>query len=98
MLSVLVIQGNVTVDPTTDVTLTATYIIVMGKGSLRAGTPDVPHPRALTILLNGSRTTPDYAVDNKLNLGSKVLAALRGGVIELYGRQVRRDDVVLSND
>ena len=90
LLSVLVIQGNVTIDPTTDVTISATYIIVMGKGSLKAGTLDVPHPRALTILLNGSRSTPDYAVDNKLNLGSKVLAALRGGSIELYGRQVCR--------
>ncbi len=89
-LAYLVIQGDVLFDTTQDITLTATYISVIGKGTLRAGSPSAPHPRRITIALNGSRDTPDWAIDNSLNLGSKVLAAIRGGTIDLYGRPVAR--------
>ncbi|KXZ54727.1 hypothetical protein GPECTOR_4g796 [Gonium pectorale] len=84
----LFIQGSVRFDPTKDVNLTATYIVVTGRGVLRAGSASVPHPTSATIKLVGGRATPDLAIDNSLNLGSKVLAAIRGGTIDLYGREV----------
>ncbi|KXZ43941.1 hypothetical protein GPECTOR_77g37 [Gonium pectorale] len=87
-LTVLLIQGNVRFDPTRDIELSAVYILVMGDGALRAGSPSVPHPTAATVKLVGARAVPDYAIDNSLNLGSKVLAAIRGGTIELHGRKV----------
>ncbi|KAG2496270.1 hypothetical protein HYH03_005503 [Edaphochlamys debaryana] len=87
-LEVLVIQGNVRFSTDVDVTLLAKYVIVMSRGALRAGAAGSPHPRRITIGLVGGRQTPDYGIDNKLNLGSKVLAAIRGGTIDLYGRQI----------
>ncbi|KAG2491954.1 hypothetical protein HYH03_009686 [Edaphochlamys debaryana] len=87
-LEVLVIQGNVRFSTDVDVTLLAKYVIVMGRGALRAGAAGSPHPRRVTIALSGSRVSPDYGVDDSLNLGSKVLAALRGGTIDLNGATV----------
>ncbi len=83
------IQGIVSFDPTKAVTLSATYIMVTGEGVLLAGSRVAPHPVQATISLVGRRDTPDLALDNSLILGSKFLAALRGGTIQLYGRQVR---------
>ncbi|GFR40478.1 hypothetical protein Agub_g1045 [Astrephomene gubernaculifera] len=90
LLQLLVIQGSVRFDPTKNITLTATYIVVMGQGSLRAGNASTPHPTVATIVLNGTRDNPDLAIDKNLNLGSKVLAAISGGTIELFGRQVQQ--------
>lgn len=87
-LAALIIQGSVSFDPAQDISLTATYVLVLGRGSLTAGTPSAPHPSKATIVLAGGRATPDWAIDNSLNLGSKVLAALRGGSISLHGRPV----------
>ncbi len=87
-LSLLIVQGTLRFDPRFDINLTATYIIVMGQGVLTAGNATVPHPMKATIMLAGARDTPDFAIDNNLNLGSKVLAALYGGSIKLYGSQV----------
>ncbi|GIL91633.1 hypothetical protein Vretifemale_19242 [Volvox reticuliferus] len=96
-LLALTIQGNVRFDPTRDINLTATYIIVMGQGVLSAGNATVPHPTKATLLLQGMRDTPDYAIDNNLNLGSKVLAALYGGTINLYGRQATKRWIKLGS-
>ncbi|GIL53442.1 hypothetical protein Vafri_9024 [Volvox africanus] len=96
-LLALTIQGNVRFDPSRDINLTATYIIVMGQGVLSAGNATVPHPTKATVLLQGMRDTPDYAIDNNLNLGSKVLAALFGGTINLYGRQVLKRWIKLGS-
>lgn len=87
-LLALTIQGNVRFDPTRDVNLTATYILVVRQGVLSAGSPLTPHPTKATVILQGLRDTPDYGIDDNLNLGSKVLAALYGGTIDFYGRQV----------
>ncbi|EFJ47175.1 hypothetical protein VOLCADRAFT_92352 [Volvox carteri f. nagariensis] len=89
-LLALTVQGNLRFDTTRDINLTATYIIVMGQGVLSAGSATEPHPAKATIRLKGARDTPDYGIDNNLNLGSKVLAALSGGTINLYGRQVAK--------
>ncbi|GIL53440.1 hypothetical protein Vafri_9024 [Volvox africanus] len=96
-LLALTIQGNVRFDPTRDINLTATYIIVQQDGVLSAGNATVPHPTKATVLLQGMRDTPDYAIDNNLNLGSKVLAALFGGTINLYGRQVLKRWIKLGS-
>ncbi|GIM05166.1 hypothetical protein Vretimale_9611 [Volvox reticuliferus] len=96
-LLALTIQGDVRFDPTRDINLTATYIIVMGQGVLSAGNATVPHPTKATVLLQGMRDTPDYAIDKNLNLGSKVLAALYGGTINLYGRQATKRWIKLGS-
>ena len=81
----LTIFGNVTFSATADVTLTAQYIVVAYRGRLTAGTPAAPHPARVTIALNGVRASPDLYLDKTLNLGSKVLAAVRNGTISLHG-------------
>ncbi len=43
-LLAIVIQGNVSFDPSQDITLQATYLLVMGEGVLAAGNETVPHP------------------------------------------------------
>lgn len=48
----------------------------------RAAPPPSAHPLA------GSRLTPEWPLDNTLNLGAKVLAAVRGGTIDLHGAPV----------
>lgn len=88
LLTTLVIQGNVSFSPNTSITLRATYILVQSRGALWAGKEGAPHPVPLNIHLNGSRDTPDWAVTNDLNLGSKFLVALGGGRIELHGKPV----------
>ncbi|KAG1667228.1 hypothetical protein FOA52_009793 [Chlamydomonas sp. UWO 241] len=90
VLGVLIIQGNVTFATNTSVTLKATYILVHVTGHLWVGQRNAPHPSAVTatIELHGTRQTTDYVISEELNLGSKVLAALNGGRIDLYGTPV----------
>ncbi|GAX81123.1 hypothetical protein CEUSTIGMA_g8557.t1 [Chlamydomonas eustigma] len=91
-LSAFVIEGNVTVSQSTNVTITATYMIVYTTGYFWIGQRNAPHPPNViaSIVLNGTRQTPDWAVNNNLDLGSKVLAAYNGGKIDLYGAQTGR--------
>ena len=86
-LNALTIFGNVSFSSSVNVTLTATYIVVANRGRLSAGSAASPHPSSAlaTILLNGNKTTPQWPIDETLNLGSKVLAAVRGGTIDLHG-------------
>ena len=86
----LVIQGNVTFSTTANVTLSATFVRVWNTGYLWAGQRNAPHPALATIVLYGTRQTPDMAISNNLNLGSKVLAAFGGGKIDLFGLPVQR--------
>ncbi|EFJ47178.1 hypothetical protein VOLCADRAFT_92358 [Volvox carteri f. nagariensis] len=96
-LLALTVQGNLRFDTTRDINLTATYIIVMGQGVLSAGSATEPHPAKATIRLKGARDTPDYGIDNNFNLGSKVLAALAGGTINLYGKPARKRWIKLGS-
>ncbi|KXZ49223.1 hypothetical protein GPECTOR_22g814 [Gonium pectorale] len=96
-LGLFIVQGEVEFDPAKDVILTAIYILVTGRGVLRAGSASAPHPGRVTIKLVGTRDTPQYLVDSQLNLGSKVLAAVRGGTIDLYGREVDQRWVRLNS-
>lgn len=50
----------------------ATYILVTRNGWLWAGTKNMPHPTGVSIKLDGTRQTPDFAIREDLNLGSKV--------------------------
>ncbi|KAG1658047.1 hypothetical protein FOA52_004206 [Chlamydomonas sp. UWO 241] len=90
LMEALVVQGNVTFSRHANVTLSSTYILVFGTGYLWAGQRHAPHPAnaTATISLSGSRDTPDFVVSDELNLGSKVLAALNGGRLDLYGTPV----------
>ncbi len=71
-LSRLTIQGYVFFDPNVTLTLSAEYIVVMGQGVLAAGSPGQPFNGSLTIVLNGTRQTPDWALTNTVNMGAKV--------------------------
>lgn len=62
-----------------DVQLTAGWILVVGPGVLRAGTVERPRTQRLVITLDG-------ADRNVHGLGSRFLAAVRGGTIDLHGR------------
>ena len=66
------LQGNVWFSNTTNITLAASFIIVQRTGVLSAGSPDAPHPTPATILLAGTRQTPQLAISNDLVLGAKV--------------------------
>lgn len=50
----------------------AKYILVTRNGWLWAGTKEKPHPAGVSIQLEGTRQTPDFAIREDLNLGSKV--------------------------
>ena len=75
----LVIQGNVSFSNSSDITLAATYLLIMAQGVLSAGSQDVPHPMKAMVLLNGTRQTPDWALTNTLDLGSKFIAVVQVG-------------------
>lgn len=80
-LNELVVQGTLVFDNRTDVTLTASYIIVMGRGKLEAGREGAPHAAAARIVLSGTRETPNWATNTSLVMGSKVCVewVRRGG-------------------
>lgn len=71
-LNLLLIEGAVSFSNSTNVTLTASYIVVQNTGSLSAGQPGSPHPAPATILLAGTRNTPQLAITSNLVLGAKV--------------------------
>ena len=77
----------------TDIRIAAEWILVEGRGALIAGTVDRPHKQQLRITLcSGPAATraPAHPL-----LGSKFLAALDGGTIDLHG-QARTSWVPLS--
>lgn len=94
----LFIQGNLTflvntsaTDPI-DIALFAKYVIVDG-GRLTIGSADAPYPHTGTIRLLGSRTDgtdQGIAISNTLDLGSKVVAVINGGSVDLHGAPARR--------
>ncbi|MCX8114672.1 MAG: G8 domain-containing protein [Burkholderiaceae bacterium] len=65
-----------------DLTVRSNWILVEGGGVLRAGSGEAPHGERLTLSLRG--TPSDASVQG---LGTKFLAAVRGGTIELNGRR-----------
>jgi hypothetical protein len=71
-LNLVLIEGAVSFSNATNITLTATYIVVQRTGSLAAGQPGSPHPVPATILLSGTRNTPQLAITSSLVLGAKV--------------------------
>jgi hypothetical protein len=82
------IEGNVTFSTRRDVTFTASYIIVRNNGSLTAGSATSPHNKKLDILLTGNRNSTNIIITSKLNIGAKVLAAIDGGSVGLWGQPV----------
>ena len=79
-LNALIIEGNVTVATNVSVTIHAAYIIVYATGYFWIGQRNAPHPAGVTatLMLDATRETPDWAINNDLNLGSKV-CGLGGG-------------------
>jgi hypothetical protein len=75
----LTIRGTVIV-ARRDATVQAAWILVEGDGALVAGTSEQPFRQRLTITLcAGNRAAPHP------ELGSKFLAAVRGGAIDIHG-------------
>jgi hypothetical protein len=90
-LALLLIEGWLRFDNTTDVNLTAGYVIVRGAaGILQIGAPDAPHPTLASINLTGTRQSRDFVVNSALNMGAKVLGAYNGGAIRIFGQPVGR--------
>ncbi|KAL6745015.1 hypothetical protein V8C86DRAFT_3125351 [Haematococcus lacustris] len=73
-LAMFTILGNVSFSTTADIALAATYIHPW------------PAPRAVTIILNGTRQTPGMNFDNTLPPGAKMLALTGGGRLSLWGQ------------
>lgn len=86
----LLVEGNVTFSSRRDISVTAAAIIVRSNGTLMAGTPTVPHPRKVDIMLAGNRNSSNILISRDVNAGAKVLAAVGGGTIGLYGPPVGR--------
>jgi hypothetical protein len=61
--------------------LRARWILVDASGVLRAGSVEVPRDQPLTISLGGAPSE-----ESVQGLGTKFLAAVRGGTIDLHGR------------
>jgi hypothetical protein len=75
----LTVHGTVIV-ARRDIAIRAGWILVSGRGTLAAGTAEQPFRERLTITLRG-----DSAASPHRELGSKFLAAVNGGTIDLHG-------------
>ncbi|PNH08720.1 Fibrocystin-L, partial [Tetrabaena socialis] len=97
-LGALVVRGSLAFDPGQDLELRAAVVLVVGQGSLSAGSPSRPHPRAARILLTGGSDSPGWTLEQDAgpgygvgaNVGSKVLAVLGGGSLDLHGRPLAK--------
>ncbi|KXZ47885.1 hypothetical protein GPECTOR_32g498 [Gonium pectorale] len=89
-LADLVVLGNITFSPTGSSVLTANNVFVAAGGRFYAGSRAAPFPVTgkATIRLTGGRQDSSRAVDSSLVLGSKFIAAFRGGIIDLHGQSV----------
>ena len=82
-LATLTIEGTLIAAHDRDLVLSADIVMVHG-GLLRIGCADDPYTRAGTITLTGA---PSNASPH--DMGTKVLGAMAGGRIEIFGRPVR---------
>jgi hypothetical protein len=77
------IEGALIADENADVAITSDYIMVMGaQGLLRIGVPGNPHLRRATITLTGAESNASV-----MGMGTKVVGAMNGGVLDLHGEQ-----------
>lgn len=80
-LSSLKIMGTLIFSDEHDINLTANAIMVHGK--LQIGTENTPHTRRAVITLTGSDPNHDI-----MGMGTKVLGAMMGGIIDIHGKPV----------
>ena len=80
------IAGNLTFGKA-DVELRAAAVLVAWGGALNAGSPEEPHSYRAAVVLHGNKDSEVLAVDNDLIPGAKVLAAIKGGNLNLHGRR-----------
>ena len=81
-INYLEINGDVYIDDTIDLSITANNIWIKG-GSLNAGTSSAPLNHSLTITLNGNKEDVGLTVDPGLT-GNKMLVVT--GELYLYGK------------
>ncbi|MBS2013951.1 MAG: G8 domain-containing protein [Deltaproteobacteria bacterium] len=74
------VEGELVVPDDADIEICARFILVQGGGRLRAGTEGAPFVHKLTITLSA----PD-AKENVMEMGTKFIGAMGGGVIDLHG-------------
>lgn len=80
-LKSITIEGQLAFDTTKDLNLSAEAIIVVGQGAkFEIGTPANPYLKRATITLTGSNPN-----ENVMGMGTKVLGAQMGAVIEITG-------------
>lgn len=79
ILNLIVVQGQLIFDDSTDLFLNAKYIFING-GGLQIGTEDEPFMHRAVITLHGNIRDPEIPI-----YGAKVLG-LRRGFLELHGR------------
>jgi plastocyanin len=78
------IKGRLKFKDSHDIVLNATWIIIVGHGSLEVGEEASPFSHQATINLKGNRRTPDFAVSRSMILGSKAIGVF--GELRLFGR------------
>lgn len=80
-LKSITIEGQLAFDTTKDLNLSADAIIAVGQGAkFEIGTPSNPYLKRATITLTGSNPN-----ENVMGMGTKVLGAQMGAVIEITG-------------
>lgn len=84
----VLIEGNVTFSSRRDINLTASAIIVRSNGTLTAGNATNPHARKVEIMLTGNRNSSNILISRDVNAGAKVLTAVSGGTVALFGSPV----------
>eukprot|EP00879_Flechtneria_rotunda_P011345 GHRR01011850.1.p1 GENE.GHRR01011850.1~~GHRR01011850.1.p1 ORF type:complete len:1721 (+),score=430.30 GHRR01011850.1:1256-6418(+) len=84
----VLVEGNVTFSSRRDISFTAAAIVVRSNGSLTAGNATNSHPRKVELFLTGNRNSSNIVISKEMNAGAKVLAAVDGGTVGLYGAPV----------
>eukprot|EP00735_Rhodelphis_limneticus_P009645 TRINITY_DN2840_c1_g2::TRINITY_DN2840_c1_g2_i1::g.6132::m.6132 TRINITY_DN2840_c1_g2::TRINITY_DN2840_c1_g2_i1::g.6132 ORF type:complete len:2077 (-),score=567.85,sp/Q86WI1/PKHL1_HUMAN/31.35/0.0,sp/Q86WI1/PKHL1_HUMAN/29.80/3e-30,G8/PF10162.4/8.7e-26,Beta_helix/PF13229.1/3.9,Beta_helix/PF13229.1/2.6,Beta_helix/PF13229.1/0.35,DUF1049/PF06305.6/0.19 TRINITY_DN2840_c1_g2_i1:1087-7215(-) len=92
-LNMLTIYGTLIFEDTQDLNLSAVYIFVQG-GNLTIGNETQPFSHKARVRLYGSRNTPNHALTNELNLGSKSLGIF--GNVKMFGVPVARMSTALD--
>lgn len=83
VLTELTVLGQLIFDTRRDESTLRAHRIWVKTGRLIAGDADTPFPGKVNIILEGEFGEDQLVIDNKLDMGSKVMAVTRG--LELFG-------------
>jgi plastocyanin len=81
-LTSVMIEGQLIFDDSKDLALSANWIMVHGSGGkLQIGAEQAPYLKRAVVTLTGNNANEDI-----MGMGSKLLGAMMGGRIEIYGK------------